>query len=193
VSAPATDVVFRQLDPVLGTVELRPVDVAIDTALLHGWVTAPRARFWQMQDATPADVATAYQQIADSPTHEAFLGLVDGRPQFLVERYDPAGDPVGAVYPVRRGDIGMHLLVGPAEQPRHGFTTAVMQTVMAFLFADPAVVRVVVEPDVGNTAVHRLNSRVGFVAERVVDLPGKQALLSTCTRAQHTTTTRSTR
>ena len=34
------------------------------------------------------------------------------------------------------------------------------------LFADPAVRRVVVEPDVRNTAVHALNEAVGFVPDR---------------------------
>jgi hypothetical protein len=48
----------------------------------------------------------------------------------------------------------------------------------------PAVHRVVVEPDVRNTAVHALNAAVGFTVEGPVRKPEKQALLSTCTRAQ---------
>jgi RimJ/RimL family protein N-acetyltransferase len=42
----------------------------------------------------------------------------------------------------------------------------------------------VVEPDVRNTAVQRLNAAVGFVPVRVVRKPEKDALLSTCTREQ---------
>ncbi|MPQ98230.1 GNAT family N-acetyltransferase [Modestobacter sp. I12A-02628] len=181
-------VVFTRDVPGLGEFALRPVQVGADAALLHRWVTAPRARFWQMQDCSPAQVAAAYAEIDADPTHDALLGLVDGSPQFLVERYDPAHDPVGAVYPVRPGDVGMHVLVGPADVPRPGFTTEVMRTVMAFLFDDPSTTRVVVEPDVGNTAVHALNARVGFVVHDVVDLGTKQALLSSCTRDQFTAT-----
>jgi RimJ/RimL family protein N-acetyltransferase len=80
----------------------------------------------------------------------------------------------------------MHFLTAPATgAPVPGFTRAVITTVMAWLFDDPAVRRVVVEPDVLNTAVHALNEAVGFRPERTVLLPGgKSALLSFCTREQ---------
>ena len=173
---------FSRPHPGLGEFVVRPLDVDGDLALLHGWVTAPRARFWLMQGMSAAEVAAAYREIEASAHHDAFLGLVDGVPQFLTERYAPAHDPVGRAYEVRSGDVGMHLLVGPADRPRAGFTTAVMRTVMAFLFADPAVARVVVEPDADNTAIHRLNERVGFVPGYVVDVGTKKALLSFSTR-----------
>jgi len=180
--------VFQRSVPGFGDLSVRPVELPADAELLHGWVTAPRARFWQMQGAIRDDVRAAYSDIEAAPHHDAFVGLVDGAPQFLVERYDPAGDPVARVYDVRPGDVGMHLLVGPADVPRSGFTTEVMRTVLAFLFSDPSAQRVVVEPDVANTAVQAVNARVGFRPCRVVDLPTKRALLSTCTRAEFTAT-----
>jgi RimJ/RimL family protein N-acetyltransferase len=59
----------------------------------------------------------------------------------------------------------------------------VITTVMAWLFDDPATRRVVVEPDVRNTAVHALNAAVGFTVLGPVAKPEKEALLSVCTRA----------
>ena len=166
------------------SVEFTRVDPVGDGPLLHEWVTAERAVFWQMQGASPADVVAAYAEIDASPHHDAFLGRVEGEPVFLTERYDPAADPVGQVLEVEPGDVGMHLLVAPPTAPVPGFTLAVMRTVLAWLFDDPVVHRVVVEPDAANTAVHRLNARAGFVAHREVELPTKRALLSTCTREQ---------
>jgi RimJ/RimL family protein N-acetyltransferase len=58
----------------------------------------------------------------------------------------------------------------------------VITAVMTELFADPATARVVVEPDVGNKAVHALNAAVGFVPDREIQKPEKKALLSFCTR-----------
>jgi RimJ/RimL family protein N-acetyltransferase len=55
---------------------------------------------------------------------------------------------------------------------------------MRFLFDDPRTRRVVVEPDVRNTAVHALNEAVGFMPEREIQKPEKRALLSFCTREQ---------
>jgi RimJ/RimL family protein N-acetyltransferase len=175
----------------LGTFTFRPVDPHADAELLHGWVTHPKAAFWLMQDADVAAVEAEYARIASSPTHEALIGLHAGEPAFLVERYDPAHDPVGAVYEVQPGDVGMHFLVAPSDRRVHGFTRAVITAVMRFVLADPAARRVIVEPDVRNTAVHALNAAVGFEVLQPVTLPdGKRALLSACTREQFQEATR---
>ncbi|MGK5643545.1 GNAT family N-acetyltransferase, partial [Streptomyces sp. URMC 126] len=81
-----------------------------------------------------------------------FLGLHDGRPAFLMERYCPAHVELVGVHEARPGDVGMHFLVAPTDTPLHGFTRAVIGTVMEMLFSDPATRRVVVEPDIRNTA-----------------------------------------
>ncbi|MFE9096287.1 GNAT family N-acetyltransferase [Streptomyces sp. NPDC007264] len=166
----------------LGALSLRDLDPAGDAGLLHAWVTHPKAAFWMMQDAGPADVERAYRAIAADEHHHALLGLHDGVPAFLMERYDPAHRELAGLYPAEPGDVGMHFLVAPAGTPVHGFTRAVLTTVMRHLFDDPATARVVVEPDVRNSAVHALNAAVGFLPEREIQKPEKTALLSFCTR-----------
>lgn len=166
--------------------EFRPVDPPADAALLHSWVTRPYARYWMMQEASPADVEAEYAGIAANPDHDAFLGLENGEPAFLMESYAPAASPLAAHYDVAPGDRGMHLLVGPPDTPRPGYTSAVFAAVMQFLFADPAVERIVVEPDVRNTKIHALNERYGFRPAGDIRLPEKTARLSFCTRAQFT-------
>ncbi|WP_443033266.1 GNAT family N-acetyltransferase [Streptomyces sp. CS62] len=160
------------------------MDPLTDAELLHGWVTHPKAAFWMMQDASLPDVEREYMRIAAAEHHDAFIGLHEGRPAFLMERYDPSRLELVGLYDAEPGDVGMHFLVAPSDTPLHGFTRAVITTVMAALFADPAVRRVVVEPDVDNKAVHALNEAVGFVPERPVQKPEKTALLSFCTREQ---------
>ena len=162
----------------------RPVDPLGDAELLHSWVTHPKAAFWMMGDARLEDVERAYTEIAADDHHHALLGLRDGAPVFLMERYDPARRELVGLYEPRPGDTGMHFLVPATGTPVHGFTRAVITAVMAHLFEDPATHRVVVEPDVRNTAVHALNAAVGFVPEREVHKPEKTALLSFCTREQ---------
>ncbi|MFK4146292.1 GNAT family N-acetyltransferase [Streptomyces sp. NPDC004065] len=162
----------------------RPLDPPGDAALLHGWVTHPKAAFWMMRDAGVEDVERVYREIAADEHHHALLGLHDGVPAFLMERYDPAHRELAGLYEPRPGDVGMHFLVAPTDTPVHGFTRAVITAVLRHLFEDPAVTRVVVEPDVRNTAVHALNAAVGFVPEREIRKPEKRALLSFCTREQ---------
>ncbi|MFD9389698.1 GNAT family N-acetyltransferase [Streptomyces sp. NPDC060000] len=173
----------------VGRLSLRPLDPVEDAELLHGWVTHPKAAYWMMQDAKPVDVERAYMDIAADEHHHALLGLHDGEPAFLMEYYDPRHRELVGLYEPRPGDVGMHFLVAPTDRPVHGFTRAVITAVMTHLFEDPAVLRVVVEPDVSNKAVHALNEAVGFVPEREIEKPEKRALLSFCTREQFTAAT----
>ncbi|MFF0343814.1 GNAT family N-acetyltransferase [Kribbella sp. NPDC004875] len=176
---------YRRLVPGLGTLSLRPFDVAEDVSTLHNWVTQPYAQYWGLLAASVADVHAEYLRIERSTHHHAFLGEHDGRPAFLMERYEPAYDAVGQVYDVAPGDIGMHVLVGPPVTPIAGFTATVFETIMDSLFSDPLVDRVVVEPDVRNGKIQALNERMGFRKHSVVHLPDKQAWLSFCTRDQY--------
>lgn len=160
----------------------RPLHPLGDAELLHGWVTHPKAAFWMMRDARRQDVERAYLEITADEHHHALLGLLGGDPVFLLEHYDPARRELTGLYEAEPGDVGMHFLVAPADTPVHGFTRAVITAVVAHLFEDPAVRRIVVEPDVRNTAVHALNAAVGFVPEREIRKPEKKALLSFCTR-----------
>ncbi|MEU4337881.1 GNAT family N-acetyltransferase [Micromonospora lupini] len=177
-------VVFTRVDDRLGAFALRTLEPEADAPLLHGWVTHPKAAFWLMQDADEAQVIEEYRRIAAHPHHDAYLGLWREEPAFLAERYDPARVELVGLYDAQPGDVGMHFLCAPAADPVHGFTRAVITTVMAWLFADPATERVVVEPDVRNTAVHALNAAVGFEVVGPIAKPEKDALLSVCTRAQ---------
>ena len=172
------------------TFTFRPLDPLTDAELLHTWVTHPKAAFWMMQDAKLEDVERAYMEIAADEHHHALLGLDgEGEPAFLMEYYDPAHRELTGLYEPQPGDIGMHFLTPATDTPVHGFTRAVITAVMVRLFEDPAVRRVVVEPDVSNTAVHALNEAVGFVPEREIQKPEKKALLSFCTREQFFVTT----
>lgn len=167
-----------------GTFTVRPLDPLADAELVHGWVTHPKAAFWLMGGAKLQDVEREYMAIAAHPHHDAFIGLHDGEPAFLIERYDPTEVELKGLYEAEPGDVGMHFLVAPTDTPVHGFTRAVITAVMEFLFADPAVRRVVVEPDVTNSAVQALNKAVGFEVLREIAKPEKDALLSACTREQ---------
>jgi RimJ/RimL family protein N-acetyltransferase len=177
-----TEVVFTRHDRRLGEFALRTLDLTADAALLHQWVTHPKSAFWLMQDADVDAVAAEYRRIADHPHHEAYLGLWRDEPAFLAERYDPARVELVGLHDAQPGDVGMHFLCAPTDTPVHGFTRAVITTVLAWLFADPATAQVVVEPDVGNTAVHALNAAVGFEVVGPITKPEKTALLSICTR-----------
>jgi len=167
----------------IGCFTLRSLRIPEDMESVHYWVTQPHAQFWGMQGYSVAQVTAGYREIIR--TAEVFIGLCDDVPMFLMERYDPATDPVGKHYAVQAGDKGMHVLVAPADKPIANFTWSVFTVVMDFMFSDTGVARVVVEPDVRNDKIHVLNKRAGFVYQKAIELPTKTAHLAFCTRQQY--------
>jgi penicillin amidase len=162
-----------------GTVRVVPVDPERDAGLIHSWVTQERARFWGMLGHSRADVAEIYAFLDSLPTHHAFLVHLDGRPVALFQTYDPAADPVGECYDVEPGDVGIHLLVGPAgDGPRPGFTGTLLEVLLDRVRSAPGVRRVVVDPDARNAKGIARFVRSGFVPSHEVDKPEKRALLA---------------
>ncbi|MCA1268895.1 GNAT family N-acetyltransferase, partial [Streptomyces sp. 7G] len=168
-----------------GTVRLVPVDPAADAELLHGWVTEERARFWGMADHTREQVREIYEFVDSLPTHHAYLALQDGVPAALFQTYEPDADPVGECYAVRPGDFGIHLLIAPAEGEGavKGYTEALLTAFIAYVFSDPAHLRVVVEPDARNEKALARMVRVGFELGPEIKKPEKTARLAFLTRA----------
>ncbi|MFE0426958.1 GNAT family N-acetyltransferase [Streptomyces sp. NPDC058953] len=165
-----------------GTVRVVPLDPAADLDVVHGWVTAERARFWGMLDHTREKVREIYAYVDSLPTHHAFLVERDGTPVALFQTYEPAADPVGECYDVLPGDVGVHILIGPAPDGtptgERGFTTGLMTALMEFVFADPAALRVVVEPDARNEKAIARMLAAGFEAGPEIQKPEKRALLA---------------
>lgn len=169
----------------LGPVTLEAVVPERDAAVLHAWLTHPASHYWAMGGLGPDDVLAYESRVAASDDEHAWLGRVAGTATFLVETYDPARVLLTGVHDAEPGDVGMHLLVAPPTGPRvTGLTDAVMAATMRFCFGPLGAARVVVEPDVRNTAIAAKNAAAGFRVLREVDLPGKRAALSVCTRAE---------
>ena len=180
-----TPVLQARVIPGIGELAITPFDIERHVPTAHAWLRSEHARFWGMQSLDAQQIHDYFVELAASPDFDAFIGLHDSQPVFLMERYAPAAEAIGARYDVQPGDIGMHVLVAPADKRIPGFTWAVFVQIMDFLFSDAGVERVVVEPDVTNEAIHPINRRAGFVYHRQVELPGKTAWFATCTRADY--------
>ena len=161
-----------------GTVRIVPLSPEQDADLINGWVTQERARFWGMTQYTRTEVLEVYRFVESLETHHAFLVLLDGEPMALFQTYEPLHDPVGEAYPARAADIGMHLLLAPATRPIPHFTPRLATTLINFMFSDPAIDRIVVEPDARNEkAVRRLQATCFELGPRI-QLEEKEAQLA---------------
>lgn len=161
-----------------GVLTLRPVDLAADLPLVHGWMHRRHVvEFWR-QD-WPA--TRLHDDLADQLTgtvSRPCLGLLDAVAVSYWEIYRPAADPLGEAYPAQPGDLGVHLLLGEVEQTGRGLGSTLLAAVTDGLFAaDPACRRIVAEPDVANIASVRAFQRAGFVDRGRIELADKTATL----------------
>ncbi|MEU3442761.1 acetyltransferase [Actinospica acidiphila] len=156
-----------------GTVRVLPLDPAADAPLLHRWVSEERAAFWGMNGLTEQRVREIYAHMETLGTHHAYLLVKDGTPAGLLQTYEPEADRVGACYPVEPGDIGMHLLLAPAEpgETRSGWTAGLAVAVSAYVLLGLDRRRIVVDPDVANEKAIARFARQGFTAGPRVVLP----------------------
>jgi penicillin amidase len=151
------------------TVAIRPVVPERDAALLHSWVTAPRAALWGMTDHSVADVELVYAYIAEQAHLAAYLLDVDDQPLGLLQTYDPEVDEIGRWYDRRPGDVGIHLLLAD-DHRRAGRTPEVIAAGLDFVAHLPGCRRLVFEPDARNTASVAMMERLGCERGPLVDL-----------------------
>ncbi|TDO82998.1 RimJ/RimL family protein N-acetyltransferase [Flavobacterium chryseum] len=178
-----TDVVFVKTIPGLGVFELRPIDMELDIPLIHNWVNREYAVYWEMNGFSEEEVKNTYYNIQEKA--QVYMGKFNNNVAFLLECYNPEDDIIGKYYESQKGDKGMHILVAPSEKPIPNFTWNIFTVILDFIFSDGKNQRIVVEPDARNHKIHLLNKRAGFVFQRVLDLPHKQAHLEFCTREDY--------
>ncbi|SDS53143.1 Acetyltransferase (GNAT) domain-containing protein [Paraoerskovia marina] len=162
------------------TVDVLNPDADLD--VLHAWVTRPSSRFWGLGELSRTELRDLYAYVDDLETHHAFLVRWDGQPVVLLQTYAPEHDPLGEVYDVLPGDVGIHFLLGdrgPRDVPLWPVLAIVVH---AFVVDRDGVDRVVVEPDTRNAAATRRIDRLGFRPLDVVHVGEKRARLSVLAR-----------
>lgn len=160
----------------VGTFSLHPLDPDRHTDLLQWWMNDPEvARFWGM--AWPRDRIARYLRQQLGSTHSVpYLGALNSEPMSYWELYRAEQDRLAEHYPTRRGDAGVHLLLGPADYRGRGLGGALLRAVSDWQLRTDAE-RIVAEPDVRNTRSVRAFQRAGFRHVGEIDLPDKRAAL----------------
>ncbi|MDH6136088.1 acetyl CoA:N6-hydroxylysine acetyl transferase [Kitasatospora sp. MAA4] len=163
-----------------GEFRLRPVEPA-DLPLLADWMNDPAvAAFWEL-DGPPQRTALHVRKELDAG-NALYLGELGGVPMSYWEVYRVEHDRLAGYYPAQPGDMGLHLLLGPASHRGRGLGAVLLAAVAEDLLRGAP--RVVAEPDVRNTASIRAFRRAGFAAVSEIDLPEKRAALMVRERAR---------
>ncbi|MFS0704424.1 GNAT family N-acetyltransferase [Cellulomonas sp. 179-A 9B4 NHS] len=163
----------------LGVVTTSVLDLDADLPTLHAWCTARGTEFWGLGHLSADELRETYAFVDGLDHHHALLARVDGVPVALAQVYEPALDPVGEVYDVLPGDLGVHVLVGhrPPGQGA-GFSQRLLLALVRVAVGATGATRIVGEPDARNTAMLRRAELLGAVLGPEVDLPTKRARLT---------------
>jgi len=178
--------IFRRAFEGFGEFVFRPFDLRRDCQFLHDWVRRDYAYFWGLLDAGLDEVIKEYTELTGREDYAVFVGELEDKPAFVLERYDPGKDLIRDFYPAQTSDCGIHVIVAPPGQETIAdFTWYVFTAINDFVFSCSQVERVLVEPDIRNKKMFAICERVGFTLDKVVELPHKTAQLAFCTRQRY--------
>ncbi|BDD03800.1 GNAT family N-acetyltransferase [Aureibacter tunicatorum] len=153
---------------------------------LHDWVNRDYAFFWGLQNSSVENVREEYDRLLEPDHYYIFIGMYQEKMSFLMEQYNPKLDEVGLHYPVQNGDAGIHIILAPSNKKKiENFSWHMFQTILDFVFCDPEINRIVVEPDIRNKKMFAICQRVGFELDEIIELPHKTAQLAFLTREKH--------
>ncbi|WP_299218209.1 GNAT family N-acetyltransferase [uncultured Aquimarina sp.] len=170
-----------------GTIEIRPFRISEDCEVLHEWVNMDYAFFWGMQGYDLQQVRQEYIKLMEPEHYDVFVGVFEGNPVFVLERYHPKQDVVGTLYPAQNGDCGIHIIIAPPRVKIPNFTWYLFTTIMDFVLKDSTINRIIVEPDIRNKKMFALCQRIGFQLDKIIELPNKTAQIAFLDRQQHLT------
>jgi penicillin amidase len=161
----------------LPALSVRPIDPVADAEVIHRWVTEDRGSFWMMSEYSLEEVVEVYTWLDEQPTHTASFVLADGEPAAIVQTYrvDAEVEPISRLVEHRPGDLGIHFFVAGGDRRREGWTAGLIAAGAAHVLKDPAIHRLVLDPDVGNARAIGLAERLGAVRGPIVDLGHKTA------------------
>ncbi len=168
-----------------GEINIRHYRITQDSKELHQWVNQEYAVFWGMQEFSLKQVEQEYARLMQPDHYDVFVGIYGEQTVFVLERYHPKKDAIGDLYSAKNEDCGIHIIVAPPRVKIPNFTWYIFNTIMDFVFQDPTVDRIIVEPDIRNKKMFALCQRIGFRLDKIVELPNKVAQLAFLYRESH--------
>ncbi|WP_010520782.1 GNAT family N-acetyltransferase [Aquimarina agarivorans] len=179
-------IIYNQSVKEFGNLSIRAFNVATDSEMLLDWVNRDYAVFWGMQNATLVTVEKEYKSFTQRKHYDVFVGIYKDHPAFVLERYNPNFDIINDYYTPQQGDCGIHVIVAPPSSKKTpNFTWHLFSFIMDFVFQNPLITRILVEPDIRNKKMFALCQRIGFQLDKVVELPHKTAQLAFLEKTQY--------
>lgn len=168
------ETVFSKNFPAQGYhISLRRFCISTDMQAIHQWA-------WKTSSAA-ALLANSYAYTHESNFAKSFMVFMnDSVPVCETDICSSQQDDICDYYHAIPGDHVIRLLIHLQKKKDRQFYIDVLQTCMEFFFSDPAVVRLLIEPDVENERYNDLVIHSGFRFQQRIYQPYKASNLYYC-------------
>jgi aminoglycoside 6'-N-acetyltransferase-1b/aminoglycoside 6'-N-acetyltransferase-2 len=158
-------------------IEFRPLAEA-DLSALHTWLNRPHVVEWWKGEPSLDEVRAKYlTRIAAGPVRP-YIAHVGSEPIGYIQSYAAIESDGGWWTGYSdRGVLGIDLFIAEHGRLGQGLGTAMVSQFASFLFNDPVISRIQVDPHPDNLRAIRCYEKAGFHAQRVVSTPHGSALL----------------
>ena len=165
-------------------IKIRPFDLAQDLPLVHGWFNEEHAKaFWKM-DGSIKDLEKFYIELLSGDAGTAYVGEINGVPNFTYEPYWSMTDETGRYYHALPDDHGTHLFIAPTENGIK-YKYHACKSFITHYFQTKGTGRFIGEADASNKPIHAVALKMGFEFHGIMELPHKKANLTICTRESY--------
>ncbi|MGP4070076.1 GNAT family N-acetyltransferase [Halobacillus sp. B29] len=155
----------------------RPLDADRDVELLYDWMHQKHiAPFWKL-DLPLADLKTWVHKSVEAKHKDCYVGFYNGEPVCYLIAYSVEEDPIKDYYNNKKGDLGMHLLIGPHSYLNKEDGLSIVRAMILFLFDRYNAGRIIGEPDRRNRIVIPILRELGGEVLGRIQLPNKKAVL----------------
>ncbi len=165
---------------------LRPLREA-DLPMLHDWLNRPHLVQWWGGEAARPSLAQVLAEYAPAALAQdrvtPYIAVLGNTPIGYAQSYVALGS--GGGWWEEETDPGVRGIDPSLADPAllgQGLGTRLVRTLVAQLFADPAVTRIQTDPSPDNGRAIRCYEKAGFRAVRVVETPDGPALYMLCER-----------
>lgn len=148
-------------------IELR-LATPVDAPLLRHWDTKAHVRVARGEDP---DIDWDAELARRTPYDEWLIAELAGRPIGVMQLCDAAREDSHYWGDVDQGLAAIDIWIGEESDLSRGYGAAMMQLAFQRIFADPAMMAIIIDPLASNTRAHRFYERLGFrpVGRRMFD------------------------
>ena len=162
-------------DNIVGTIQLRPLDLQKDLPIIHDWVNQQYAHdFWQMTGPY-SQLYAMYQCMEFNPFAQSFIGYFNGQMICQFDIYNVAVDELKEHISFQPNDCGFHLIMAPLKTKVPGLTPTVIKAFLEYYFSFSEAGAMYAEPDVYNLKSIQLLERTGFSRLKTIIMSYKTA------------------